>query len=437
MQYGKGEFEVLQVDAWHDKAYPFAVAIDHSQQPFVLVSRTFADGQMSLHVPRALDELQQIRTEKYGLFILIAAAGSMLIVAVSSVVLYLRESRRAEVDLRVAATAFESQEAMMITDAHSVILRVNRAFTEITGYQPEDIVGKKPGMVLKSGYHGADFYADMWNSIREHGSWQGEVWDRRKNGEVYPQWLTITSVKGADGEVTHYVGMHIDITQRKAAEQEIRHLAFYDPLTHLPNRRLLIDRLRQALASSTRSRRRGALLFIDLDNFKSLNDTRGHHKGDMLLQQVAQRLLDCVREDDTVARFGGDEFVVMLEHLSEHIQEAVTQAQAVGEKIAASLFSPMCWTTMNTTARRVSASPCLWTIRIQSTSCSSGRIWPCTRPRPQGAIPCAFSTPTCRLRPVPARRWSLICGRGSRRTSSCSITRFMSMNWDVGSAPKP
>lgn len=340
MQYGRGEFAALKVDAWHDKTHPFAVRIENRAVPVVLVSRSFAEGMMTLHVPRSLDELQRLNTEKYGLFVLIAAAGSMLIVAVSAVVLYLRESRRAEADLRVAATAFESQEAMMITDADSVILKVNRAFTLITGYAPEEVVGQKPGAVLSSGYHGADFYTEMWNDIRRTGSWQGEVWDRRKNGEVYPQWLTITAVKGADGEVTHYVGMHIDITQRKAAEEEIRHLAFYDPLTQLPNRRLLVDRLQQALASSTRSGRLGALLFIDLDNFKTLNDTRGHDKGDKLLQQVAQRLLTCVREHDTVARFGGDEFLVMLEYLSDNVEEAASQVQAVGEKIASSLNQP-------------------------------------------------------------------------------------------------
>ncbi len=247
--------------------------------------------------------------------------------------------QRSDGALRIAATAFESQEGMVITDANSVILRVNRAFTETTGYTAEEAVGQTPRL-LSSGRHDTAFYAEMWESIKRTGGWQGEIWDRRKNGEVYPEWLTITAVKSDDGSVTHYVGTHTDITARKVAEDEIKHLAFYDSLTQLPNRRLLLDRLQQALASSARSGSNGALLFIDLDNFKTLNDTLGHEKGDLLLQQVAQRLATCVREGDTVARFGGDEFVVMLEDLSENPEEAATQTETVGEKILATLNQP-------------------------------------------------------------------------------------------------
>ncbi len=247
--------------------------------------------------------------------------------------------KRAEADLRVAATAFEAQEGMFITDANSTILRVNHAFTQVTGYPADEAVGKTPHL-LKSGRHDADFYAAMWTAIRNTGSWQGEIWNRRKNGEVYPEWLTVTAVKSCTGEVTHYVGTLTDITLRKSAEDEIRHLAFYDPLTRLPNRRLLLDRLHQALASCSRKERQGALLFIDLDNFKALNDTLGHDIGDLLLQQVALRLAGCVREGDTVARLGGDEFVVMLEDLSGNAEEAATQTTVVGEKVLAMLNQP-------------------------------------------------------------------------------------------------
>ena len=239
-------------------------------------------------------------------------------------------------ELRLAAAAFETREGIIITDTNGVILRVNQAFTETTGYTAEEAVGQTPRL-LKSDRHSTDFYRAMWESIRRTGTWQGEIWDRRKNGEVYPKWLTITAVKGVDGVVTHYVGVHTDITERKAAEEEIEHLAFYDPLTRLPNRRLLMDRLQQALASSARSGREGALLFIDLDNFKTLNDTLGHDTGDLLLQQVAQRLNSCVRGGDTVARLGGDEFVVVLEDMSEHALEAAAQTEEVGEKILATL----------------------------------------------------------------------------------------------------
>ena len=242
------------------------------------------------------------------------------------------ERKKIDAELRVSSVAFESQEPMVITDSNEIILRVNKAFIESTGYSTEEVVGNKPSM-LKSGYHDAVFYRAMWEAIHLTGFWQGEIWDRRKNGEIYPKWLTISAVKGDDGVITHYVGSHFDITERKQAEEQIKYLAFYDPLTCLPNRRLLLDRLQQALTSSGRSTRKGALLFIDLDNFKTLNDTLGHDIGDLLLQQVAQRLESCVRERDTVARLGGDEFVVLLEDLSTNALEAATQAEGVGEKI--------------------------------------------------------------------------------------------------------
>jgi len=238
--------------------------------------------------------------------------------------------------LRVAATVFESREGMMVTDANRDILQVNGAFTEITGYAADEVVGKNPRL-LQSGRHEKSYYEDMWAHINETGSWCGEIWNRRKEGEVFPQYLTITAVKNSTGVVTNYVGTFEDITQRKADEEEIKNLAFYDSLTQLPNRRLLVDRLQQAMAYSARSGREGALLFIDLDNFKTLNDTLGHNFGDMLLQQAACRLVACVREGDTVARLGGDEFVVMLEALSEQTLEAAAQTEAIAEKILSAL----------------------------------------------------------------------------------------------------
>jgi len=244
--------------------------------------------------------------------------------------------KQSEEGLRIAATAFESQDGVMITDANCVILRVNRAFTEITGYTAEEVVGQTPKL-LKSGRHDAAFYALMWDSIKRTGAWNGEIWNRRKNGEIYPERLAITAVQGKEGEVTHHVGTLHDITSRKAAEAEIKNLGFYDSLTGLPNRRLLLDRLKQALPSSMRTGRKAALLFIDLDDFKTINDSLGHATGDLLLQQVAQRLKSCVREGDTVSRFGGDEFVVMLEDLSGQLLEAAEQTEAIGEKILVTL----------------------------------------------------------------------------------------------------
>ncbi len=238
--------------------------------------------------------------------------------------------------LRIAATAFESHEGMMITDANHIILRINAAFTRTTGYTSEEIVGRTP-LVLRSDRHDADFYRTMWESIDRAGGWQGEIWGKRKNGEVYPKWLTITAVKNEKGAVTHYISTDFDITERKKAEVKINELAFYDQLTGLPNRTLLLDRLKQAMTISIRSHHYCALMLIDLDNFKTLNDTLGHDMGDLLLKQVAERLSACVRAEETVARLGGDEFVVMLTNLDTLEINAANQVEAVGEKILSAL----------------------------------------------------------------------------------------------------
>lgn len=238
--------------------------------------------------------------------------------------------------LSIAAIAFESQEAMFVTSADNVILRVNRAYTNITGYRAEEAIGKIPS-ILKSGRHDKHFYASMWHSINHNGSWMGEIWNRRKNGEQFPCQLNITAVKDVTGVVTNYVATMIDITFSKAASDEIKMLAFYDSLTRLPNRRLLIDRLTQALASCIRSGETGALLFLDIDHFKNINDTLGHDIGDIFLQEVAQRLSQCMRAGDTVARLGGDEYVVLLEGLASDTLTAAADVEAYGYKILQAL----------------------------------------------------------------------------------------------------
>jgi diguanylate cyclase (GGDEF)-like protein/PAS domain S-box-containing protein len=242
------------------------------------------------------------------------------------------ERKKAQEELRIAASAFESQVGITITDAKAVILKVNKAFTEMTGYSAAEAVGQTP-RILRSGRHDFDFYSAMWQSLTLHGTWAGEIWNRHKNGAVFLEWLTVTAVKDDAGQITHYVGTFLDITERKLADDRIKELAFYDPLTRLPNRRLLMDRLAVALTTCNRHQRRGALLFVDLDNFKQINDTVGHHRGDRLLELVALRLSKCVRDGDTVARIGGDEFVVMLEDLSDLEIDAAKQAEVVGTKI--------------------------------------------------------------------------------------------------------
>ncbi|MDD2934578.1 MAG: diguanylate cyclase [Methylotenera sp.] len=245
------------------------------------------------------------------------------------------ERKLVDAELRIAATAFESQEGMIITDANSKILKINHSFTRITGYTSEEALGRKMTL-LKSGIHDAEFYRGMWDSIQSTGSWQGEIWNRRKNGDIYPEWLTITAVKDASGVVTHYVGTMIDITARKAIEDRVHHLAHYDVLTDLPNRALLSDRLHQALAQAKRDKSKLALIFLDLDYFKPVNDELGHEVGDLLLKQVALRLQHCIkRETDTLSRVGGDEFVIILSHI-----ESDQDAALMADKIILSLMRP-------------------------------------------------------------------------------------------------
>jgi len=241
--------------------------------------------------------------------------------------------------LRLAATVFEAAQGMMVTYARGRILQVNRAFVRITGYSSEEVVGQTPRL-LSSGRHVPDFYTVMWAAIAREGIWEGEIWNRRKNGEVYPEHLSITAVRDNDGEITNYVAALTDITLSKAANDEIRSLAFYDPLTRLPNRRLLLDRLRQVLAASSQHDRYCALMFIDLDNFKILNDTLGHNVGDLLLMQVADRLQSSLRKGDTVARLGGDEFVVLVEGLSSGELDAAGEVESLGAKILVALNRP-------------------------------------------------------------------------------------------------
>ncbi|MDE2429564.1 MAG: EAL domain-containing protein, partial [Burkholderiales bacterium] len=249
------------------------------------------------------------------------------------------ERKQVEEDLRLAAIAFEGQEGMVITDEDRTILRVNHAFTRITGYTREEAIGKQTSL-LKSGLHGSSYYMEMADQLKEKGYWQGEIWNRRKNGEVYPEWLTITAVKSEDGSVVNYVGTMLDITQRKATEAKLEHLAYHDPLTGLPNRRLLLDRLQHALVANARGHHFGALLFLDLDNFKTINDINGHGKGDLLLQNTAKRLAHNTRKGDTLARIGGDEFVLILENLSSNIRDSAMEVKTICSKILQDLKHP-------------------------------------------------------------------------------------------------
>jgi len=245
----------------------------------------------------------------------------------------------AEEQTRLAATTFETLEGITITDKYGVVLKVNHAFTVITGYSEKESVGKHMSF-LKSGRQDAAFYNDLWKQLIETGKFEGEIWNRKKNGDVFPEWITITAVKDKSNMVTHYVGIFSDITAKKVSEDEIRSLAFYDPLTELPNRRLLLDRIQQEILEAKRNHYFGAVIFLDLDRFKILNDSLGHHVGDGLLIQVSKRLRSVLREEDTASRLGGDEFVVLLPAQGGSAEEAADKAIYVAEKIRVLLNKP-------------------------------------------------------------------------------------------------
>jgi len=226
-------------------------------------------------------------------------------------------SERAEHALQLAARVFESSgEAIVITDPDNLILSVNRAFSKLTGYSRDEVIGRDPRL-LKSDRHDQAFYQELWESLLGTGHWQGEIWNRRKNGEVYPEWLSITVVRDTQGEVLNYIAIFADISEIKAAMQQIEFLAHYDPLTRLANRRLLEQRVEQLIALAARNKEQLALLFIDLDRFKVVNDSLGHAAGDVILETVAQRLRATMREVDCLARLGGDEFVCVLHGVIE------------------------------------------------------------------------------------------------------------------------
>nr|WP_090865455.1 EAL domain-containing protein [Paraburkholderia diazotrophica] len=246
---------------------------------------------------------------------------------------------QARFSLRMADRVFESAlEGIMVTDRNAKIERVNQAFTRLTGYTQEEVLGRDASL-LNSGHQPPGFYAELWRSLETDGHWQGEIWNRRKNGELYLEYLTITSIRGNDGEISHYAGIFSDITQRRQTEERLRYLATHDVLTGLANRVLFEERLERAIIHAGRSRRKFAVMCLDLDRFKLVNDTLGHSAGDKVLKVVAERLRTGLRESDTVARLGGDEFALVLEdfndvrdvgHLAGMLLDSVGQAIDLG-----------------------------------------------------------------------------------------------------------
>jgi diguanylate cyclase (GGDEF)-like protein/PAS domain S-box-containing protein len=228
-----------------------------------------------------------------------------------------KQAALAEEKLRLAAKVFENVlEGVMVTDTNALILSVNPAFSCITGYAPEEIVGTNPS-IMRSKFHNADFFREMWRQLAESGQWRGEIWNKRKSGDVFLAWQTISAVRNDEGRITHYVSVLFDITERKRHEDLVRYQAYHDILTGLPNRQLFHDRLTQALLHARREGEMLGVMFLDLDRFKEVNDTLGHDVGDKLLCEVAKRLKASVRKGDTVARLGGDEFVLLLPRIKQ------------------------------------------------------------------------------------------------------------------------
>ncbi|MCZ4305270.1 EAL domain-containing protein [Zoogloeaceae bacterium G21618-S1] len=245
-------------------------------------------------------------------------------------------SKIAEVELQLTASVFGSaREGIVITDAEGTILNVNDAFTRITGYSRDEGIGKNPGM-LRSGQHDAAFYASMWQSLIDNGFWEGEIWNKRKSGEIFPEILTISAVRDTKGIVSHYVAVFSDISRQKENEHQLERLAFFDDLTGLPNRVLLVDRLSQTMARARRGKTALALAYLDLDGFKEINDAYGHAVGDRVLVTIGERLTTALREEDTVARFGGDEFVIVLP--DHHNGEAL---DAIVRRLLISISEPI------------------------------------------------------------------------------------------------
>ncbi|TDQ41265.1 PAS domain S-box-containing protein/diguanylate cyclase (GGDEF)-like protein [Tepidicella xavieri] len=247
----------------------------------------------------------------------------------------LAQRQRIESRLHVMATVFESsREAIVIADHANRIIAVNEAFTRLTGYTPAEVLGRNPRM-LSAGMTPSEVYQAMWRDLGAHGCWQGEIWDRRKDGSIYPKWLSINTVRGPTGRISHYVAIFSDISERKEAEEKIYHLAHHDSLTGLANRMSLSLELNVAVRQAAHNRQRLALMFIDLDRFKEINDVHGHDVGDRLLVAIAARLREAVRHGDTVARLGGDEFVILLRQV--HGRDS---AQQVAEKVRQALEQP-------------------------------------------------------------------------------------------------
>lgn len=262
------------------------------------------------------------------------------------------ESKQARDDLRVASVAFQSSDGMIVTDADGIVLKVNDAFIHLLGYQSDELIGKNTSHFQSTQHHDNIYFRNLWEAISSEGKWEGSIWNLHKDGRQILCWLSISAVRNSSNAITHYIGIYSNATDPKEADRKILELAYYDPLTNLPNRRLLLDRLNQARISASRNNVIGAILLIDIDKFKSINDTLGHDAGDHILITVAQHLRKSLREIDTAARLGGDEFIVLIPDLDDNIDHAIIALKVITDKLLASIAIPIRYNgiTIRTTA---------------------------------------------------------------------------------------
>ncbi|MBN2008685.1 EAL domain-containing protein [candidate division KSB1 bacterium] len=323
-------WQLINAKTGHVFSNPFGIFVHHKIMPHDELNRNANDKNVSELLCQSYWQLiyfipnEEIQTSGFKHLKNILPFVLAVFVFISVILwFYLKSRIRNKVDqarIRLLAKVFEnSREGIILTDPNGKILEVNNAFMEITGYHKKEVINQTP-RILKSGWNDHNFYVDMWDQLKLKGFWQGEIWDRRKSGELYGQWLRISSIRSdKKGELSNYIGMSSDITERKQAQVQVHKLAYYDVLTGLPNRTLFMDRLGQAIAEAIRSKKMVALLFIDFDNFKQINDTLGHLIGDKFLQHVANTLTAKLREIDTISRLGGDEFTVILKNISNSI----------------------------------------------------------------------------------------------------------------------
>ncbi|MDO9240453.1 MAG: diguanylate cyclase, partial [Methylicorpusculum sp.] len=323
--FGYSQSEALAQDWWLKKIHP-----DDRDRVMVKVDSLLTVGHAVIEY-RFYNKQGEFRWVRDDFNVLYDDNGNAI--EILGAWLDITEQKLALEALRRSAAVFENtKDGAVITDLSSIIVAVNPAFCEITGYKAEEVLGKGTS-ILRSCRHDNKFYHDLWDDLINNGHWRGEIWNRRKNGELYPQFLSISTIHDELGHASNYVGVFTDISQIKQSKERLEHLAHYDPLTHLPNRLLIQSRLKHALEVAQRHGNRIAVLFIDLDHFKTVNDSMGHPMGDELLATVAQRLNHRLREEDSLGRLGGDEFLVVIEQMEKTL-DAVELALSLLDRIA-------------------------------------------------------------------------------------------------------